>query len=214
MGSGGYAEGSSADGRQMLARWTADGWVEVDDFKPITDTVGIVWLPGFGRPVQAGGAALVSGRLYGELPWGEIYGYFQRSTCTADCPQKPPNAMWDSTEQALLLVHPFEKTPIASLRIDVAGETATFVDIETQELVHEVVGTAGMPIHVIVGAIQSEAPPRRYVQFRANLVSNSGGGFVYLRPPWDIRPLRFAGPAIFAAPDGSGFVAYEMKGDD
>ncbi len=215
VGSGAYAMGASTDGRQTLARWAADHWVVVDDFGPITETIGIVWRFQFDEPVvQVDDAALAYVRLYGELPWGEIYGYFQRSNCTDECPQKSPKAKWDPTAQRLLLLHPFDETPVASLRIDVAGDTATLVDIETQEVVHEVVGTAGMPIHDIVDALQSEAPTRRYVQFQGNLVSNSGGGFVYLRPPWNTGPPRFTGPAIFAAPDGSGFVAYEVKYDE
>ncbi len=214
VGSGGYAVGSSRDGRHMMAKWTVDGWLGVDDFGPITDTIGIVWRPQLDEPVQVGDAVLAYGRLYGELPWGELYGYFQRSTCTADCRRKAPMATWDTTAQRLHLVHPFDETRIASLTIEVDGDAATFVDVDTQEVVHEVVGTAGMPIHDIVGAIQRETPTRRYVQFQGNFVSTSGEGFVYLRPPWDTGPPWNTGPAIFAAPDGSGFVAYEQVGDE
>lgn len=215
VGSGGYAIGSSADGRQMLALWTADGWVEIDDFGPITDTVGIVWRPQLDEPIQVGDAVAAAGVLEGELPWGEIYGDFQRSDCESDCRRRAPRATWDATAQRLHLVHPFDETPIASLTIDVEGDTATFVDVGTQEVVHQVIGTDGLPIEEIVGAIQRTTPrPRRYVYLRGNLVSAAGGGFGYLRPQWLVEPPLSNVPAILAAPDGSGFVAYEQVGDE
>lgn len=215
VGSSGYAVGSSGNGRKTLLEWTATGWVELADFGPITDTVGIVWRTQLDEPIQVGDAVLAHGRLYGELPWGELYGYFQRSTCTADCRQKGPRATWDATAQRLHLVHPFDETSIASLTIDVDGDTATFVDVDTQETVHEVVGTAGLPIHDIVGAIRHETRhPRGSVRLDGNLVSAFGGSFVYLRPPWWVEPPSSNGTAIFAAPDGSGFVAYQQVGDE
>jgi len=221
----GSALGVSADGRYTVVEWTDVGWVEVADLDPITETTGIVWSPNLDHVVLLDDVVYANVTLDGNLQWGEIYGYYQRASCVANCDQRAacisncrllgPKATWDATSQTLHLVHPFDPSDrIASLSIDVDGDTASFVDVDAGAVVHEVMGTAGLPIEDIVGAIERETPtPRLEFRLSGGLVSSGGASFVFRSPPWTLEPPYFSGPPVFAAPDGSGFVAFEQERD-
>lgn len=209
----GLAVADSADGRYLVARWTDDGWAEVADLSPITDTTGIMWTPRLGWLTSVADVVYSDVWLTGELPWGDIFGTFQRSTCRAKkCEQYGPKATWDEAAQMLHLVHPFSGKPVASVTVAIDGDTATFAGVATQQDVHVVVGTAGLPIEYIVGAIERETPtPRWYIRLDGSLVSTAGRSFEFSSPPWEVEAPRFEVPVAFAAPDGSGFVVYEQE---
>jgi len=200
----GFGFGSSDSGSYVLLSWQDDTWVEVGQLE-MPDTVGMIWtLEELDAPIESGGVLLARGRLRGGLPWGEIYGRFTRPACR-ECEEWPPRARWDKSSQTLRIVHPFDDSVLASLRIEVAGDTATFRDAETGDAVHEVVGSAVYPIGWLVDNVFTHG-----AQWRYNITSEQ----IWAGMPGTDFEFHEAPPGeILAVPDGSGFVSYELEFD-
>lgn len=191
----GFGLASSGRGPHALLSWQEDAWVEIGQLE-MPDTVGIEWSLELAAPIESGGVLVAQGGLTGSLPWGDIYGRFRKPGCEV-CDPKPPRQRWDSATQTLHIVDRFDGSILASLAIEVVGDTATFRDAATGAVVHEVVGSADYPIESLMRTARSG---RNRINVDGTWVGVPGADLEFHDP----------GPGrILAAPDGSGFVAYE-----
>lgn len=191
-------------GPPRVYRRTGDSFVRVQlESSRLPDIpAGLEWRQSSWPPLESAGITLIPGLASAEVPWGEIYGFFEVANgcgpLTEQCTFEPQD-MWDEASETLTIHHPEGAPVIGALTIAVVGDAVTFTDAATGATMHTIGGTARYPADRIVA----------HVKFGYGLghmggwVSNQGGAFVWVDFPWSAGQVS-------ALPDGGGFVAFEL----
>jgi len=203
----GWATAWDWDTSQLFER-DGDSWVPVQfGVGPLPQTTGITWFPNPRFPVESGGVTVIGGSLSGRISLGYVYGLHEMDCGEPEPCDEEPNVRWDTASETVRVTSP-DKSPdergasIAVLSMVVEGQTISFVDTDSGEIVHTVTGSADYPADVIADQL------RRKVGFTYQ------GGWIAARgsePEWISFPWESAAE-VLAVPDG-GFAAYEIVYD-
>jgi hypothetical protein len=185
----GWAIARGLDASQLFER-DGDSWVPVQfGLGPLPQTTGITWFQNPRVPVESGGVTVSSGSVSGRISLGYVYGLVEIHPCESEPCDQEPNVRWDVASETVRVTSPDERgASIAVLSMVVEGQTISFVDTGSGEIVHTITGSADYPADVIAD------------QLRRNV------GFTYQPFPWE------SAAEVLAVPDG-GFAAYEIVYD-
>lgn len=191
----GWAVGFSDQGPTLL-RQTEHGWepVELPEAQ-LPEVEGLVWDSQVAMPIESGNVTLALSTARGRVPWEDYYG--TRDWNGVEGPNFPEI---DEENQALRF---FDNNgaPLATLVATRDGNDVAFVDVDSDEVVHEVAFVSGFTDDMITQVAQEEQ-----VEVRGMWTSRGDGRFEFNLAPWSDFGHSLA------VPDG-GF-AYYVRHDE
>jgi hypothetical protein len=200
---GGWAKAWSGGTSQPFER-DGDSWVPAQlGVRPLPQTTGITWFENPRFPIESGGVTVIDGSLSGRISLGYVYGLVELDCGEPEPCDQEPNVRWDAASGTVRVTSPDERgASIAVLSMVVEGQTISFVDTDSGEIVHTVTESADYPADVIAD------------QLRRNVGLTYPGGWNAARGsepdsisfPWE------SATEVLAVPDG-GFAAYEIVYD-
>ena len=197
----GWAIGSDED-EGHLYEAVGDDWVAVDLPDPqFPETSGVHWQNWVAIPIASGEGRLIDGTISGLVSWGEEYGMFEVECGEPEPCEMEPWAEWDPPSETFRILEPNRGASLAVLSFEVAGETVSFIDTVTGDVVHTVTGTPELPAARLLEGMQRGEG----LVLGGGWVSVADGPWQWTDFPWQshARPLAVQ----------DGFVAYEFVYD-
>jgi hypothetical protein len=194
------------DGARLWLSDDAEAWTEIDlsDITP-PPSEGVVWSPRLESPAISDELAVFPLQLHPELPLHEIFdpgseftGGVRQTNCGWDWELDACQDVGDDVDIVLGIDGDTgEETLLARFRIEVAGETAYVVDIDTGTRIHEY-SVAGFSGEQLTGIADWNAVVRVGPELTASVIE----------PPWSSSGLRF----LFIGAVRDRFFAYVDSG--
>jgi hypothetical protein len=198
----GWAIGSTEDSEHLYEA-VGDEWVRVElPDPPFPQTPGVKWPAGIGIPKTVGDVSLIDGTTSGWVSWGEVYGTFEVPCGEPEPCEMDPWTEWDPPSTTLRVMHPENGATLAVLTAAIEGDSITFVDTGSDEIVHTVTGTEDWPAERIVQNLQRGEG----LVFAGGWVSEDGGPWVWSNFPFQSQSR------LLVVPDG-GFAVYDIVYD-